>query len=175
MAKKASKKKATKKGPGGRPTDYRPEYARQAQVALEAGFTIDELAELFNVGRATIFRWSHKHIALRYALKIGRITNDNRVEMRLYEKALEGDTTAMIFWLKNRRSSEWRDGKHIDHSNSDGSLQPTLDVEKLHKKLGAEGLRAIKESVNDQESDSKEAVDGKTSIKSRSWKSLMAK
>ena len=38
---------------------------------------------------------------------------------RLYKKAMDGDTTAMIFWLKTQ--AKWRET--IDISNEDGSLQ----------------------------------------------------
>ena len=40
--------------------------------------------------------------------------SDERVVDSLYRKALGGDTTAMIFWLKNRRPSEWRDVQNFD-------------------------------------------------------------
>ena len=31
------------------------------------------------------------------------------MENALYKEALKGNTTAIIFWLKNRKPSEWRD------------------------------------------------------------------
>ena len=34
---------------------------------------------------------------------------DYEVENALLAKALGGDVTAMIFWLKNRRPDKWRD------------------------------------------------------------------
>ena len=48
---------------------------------------------------------------------------DDEVEEALHKKALEGDTTAMIFWLKNRRPNDWRDKRE--------NLQTINDVSQL--------------------------------------------
>lgn len=34
------------------------------------------------------------------------------------------DTTAAIFWLKNRQPAKWRDKQEVDHTSSDGSMSP---------------------------------------------------
>ena len=39
---------------------------------------------------------------------------DFEVENALLKKALYGDTTAQIFWLKNRRPDKWRDKPGTD-------------------------------------------------------------
>jgi hypothetical protein len=38
------------------------------------------------------------------------------------------DTTAAIFWLKNRRKNEWRDHHEHEHSGSDRGPIETRDV-----------------------------------------------
>lgn len=50
---------------------------------------------------------------------------------KIVEKEVAPDTTAQIFWLKNRKPNEWRDKRNIEHSgelnqniNSDKSLSP---------------------------------------------------
>ena len=55
-----------------------------------------------------------KHEELREALKRGREASDARVEESLYRNALAGNTTAQIFWLKNRRPDRWRDVQNIE-------------------------------------------------------------
>ena len=40
---------------------------------------------------------------------------DSEVEKSLYQTALDGNTTAQIFWLKNRKAKEWRDKQQIEH------------------------------------------------------------
>lgn len=45
--------------------------------------------------------------------------------VRKIKKHMPGDTTAQIFWLKNRMPKEWRDGKNIELTGKDGdSLAP---------------------------------------------------
>ena len=44
----------------------------------------------------------------------GREASDDRVEESLYRNALAGNTTAQIFWLKNRRPDRWRDVQNIN-------------------------------------------------------------
>jgi hypothetical protein len=43
----------------------------------------------------------------------GREASDDRVEESLYRNALAGNTTAQIFWLKNRRPDRWRDVQQL--------------------------------------------------------------
>jgi hypothetical protein len=103
------------KRPIGRPSKYDPDtHPDQARKLCEMGATNAQLADFFEVDVATIERWALQHEAFCGAVKIGKDANDNRVERTLYEKAIAGDTTAMIFWLKNRRRLEWRDRQ--DHT-----------------------------------------------------------
>ena len=48
------------------------------------------------------------------------------VDVERYERP---DTTAAIFWLKNRRSKEWRDKVQQELSGPDGGPIPALTVE----------------------------------------------
>jgi len=56
----------------------------------------------------------NKQPELLVALKENRDEADYAIENALYKKALEGDNTAMIFWLKNRQPKKWRDRQEID-------------------------------------------------------------
>lgn len=127
----------------GRPTDYRDDYASQAQKLAQLGATDQEVADFFGVDVRTIYRWKHDHEEFCQSLKTGKEVADERVERSLYQKAIgyeqdevkifmpasaekpvyapyrakvAPDTTAAIFWLKNRRKADWRD--KIDHELS---------------------------------------------------------
>lgn len=143
--------------PAGRPTDYKPEYAEQAEKLCRLhGATDKDLAEFFEVGVRTIARWMTKHPEFRQACKNGKEPADDRVERSLYIRAtgysydavkifmpagatepvyapyvehVPPDTTAMIFWLKNRRPAEWRDKVHQEVTGANGApLVPVINL-----------------------------------------------
>ena len=61
------------------------------------------------IGTVTLYDWKKKYPKFANALKSGKEVVDFAVENALLKKALGGDTTAMIFWLKNRKPKQWRD------------------------------------------------------------------
>lgn len=131
-----------------RPTKYKPEYASIAKKICELGGTDVEVAEALEIHAATLYRWRNEHKAFCEALKAGKNKADDRVEMSLYRKAVgytfdsvkifqfqgeelivpykeivHPDTTAAIFWLKNRRKDEWRANPESEtDSNKDTSI-----------------------------------------------------
>lgn len=138
---------------GGRPSAYQEEYSGQAKKLCILGATDTDLADFFDVSQVTINAWKHKHPEFLKALKTGKEIADERVERSLYHKAtgysfdavkifnhqgkiitaeyrehIPPDTTAMIFWLKNRRKDDWRDKRDHEHS---GGVEITEIVRKI--------------------------------------------
>lgn len=118
----------------GRPSLYQPSFVIQATKLAELGATDLEAADFFGITRDTFYKWKHAHPEFADALKIGKQAADDRVERSLYHKAIgysfdavkivvvgkevrkvpyrehvPPDTTAGIFWLKNRKPEQWRD------------------------------------------------------------------
>lgn len=140
----------------GRPTSFKPEYVEQAQKLCGLGATDAELADFFKVTTVTIWRWQSAHVEFCNALKRGKEAADERVERSLYGRAtgythdavkifmpagatapvyapyqehVPPDTTACIFWLKNRRRDEWRDKLDHEHTGKDGAaLVPVINI-----------------------------------------------
>lgn len=130
----------------GRPSSFKPEYVEQARKLAELGATDREAADFFEVAESTLYLWKHTHPEFSEALKVGKDAADARVEQSLYRRALgythdaekiavnaQGeitkvpftehyppDTTAAIFWLKNRKRDEWRDIKASEVSGPNG-------------------------------------------------------
>lgn len=144
---------ASRKGVGGRPSKY--DTLDMAKVAMLAkrGWTDAEMAEFFGVAEATWYNWKDAHPEFLEALKDWKEEADARVERSLYERATgyshpedkifqhngepvvvptvkhyPPDTTAAIFWLKNRKREQWRDRHDIDHGvQNDSPLATLLD------------------------------------------------
>lgn len=69
------------------------------------GLTDEQIANNIGINVRTLSKWKVKYGQIGQALKIGREQANYAVEGKLLKKALSGNTTAMIFWLKNN----WRD------------------------------------------------------------------
>ena len=77
----------------------------------------------------TLANYKQKYVQILQALKKGKDVVDIAVENALLKKALSGETTAMIFWLKNRRPKKWRDKPQEDHNGNDvEDLTPLSDL-----------------------------------------------
>ena len=127
--------------PAGRPTDYKPAYAEGASKLARLGATDAEIADFYDVDVRTIHRWKIAHKEFCHSIRAGKEEADARVERALYHKAIgydqdavkifmpagaaepvyapyveriAPDTTAAMFWLKNRKPDEWRDKTAVD-------------------------------------------------------------
>lgn len=57
---------------------------------------------------------------------------------KVVTKEVVPDTTAQIFWLKNRKPEEWRDKKDIEHSGNINNPYEELSKEQLLKIIDGE-------------------------------------
>ena len=124
----------------GRPTEYQPSFIVQAEKLCSLGATDMEMAAFFEVAVSTFYKWKHDYPDFSEAQRVAKEAADNRVERSLYNRAVgytfetekvfqyQGDivrattlehvppeTTACIFWLKNRRKEQWRDVQRHEH------------------------------------------------------------
>ena len=139
-------------GEHGRPTKYRAEYDNQAYKLCLLGHTDEELAEFFEVHVSTINVWKHDYPSFYESIKKGKEFADVDVVESLYKRAtgmtltkqvfkgeslvevedeIAPDTTAMIFWLKNRQPKKWRDKQVTEHEG--GITIETKTMEDIFK------------------------------------------
>ena len=78
------------------------------------GLTDEQIAKNLGINVGTLYRYKNEHDEICKALKKGKEVVDMQVENALLKQALEGNTTAQIFWLKNRKPKMWRDKQELD-------------------------------------------------------------
>lgn len=147
MATNPAQGKPVAKQAGGRPSKYKPEYADQAKKLCMLGMTDKEMASFFGVAESTFNLWKTVHPEFSESLKGGKDLVDAEVAAKLFHRAMgyehedvhvsnfQGvitvtplvkhyppDTTAAIFWLKNRQPQRWRDKP--DESGEGENAQP---------------------------------------------------
>lgn len=124
----------------GRPSKYKPEYAKQAYKLCQLGATDKQLGQFFGVSEVTINAWKKKYPEFLKSLKESKDLVDSKVERSLFERATgyefredkvigtgenerketfikryPPDSVACIFWLKNRQPTKWKDKQHVEH------------------------------------------------------------
>ena len=111
----AAKKPASNRG---KKNIYRPEFAALGKQHCILGARNEDLAALFGVSRQSIDNWLIKYPKFKADVFEGREKADIAVASSLFRRAIgydhndkhyPADTTACIFWLKNRRPDKWRD------------------------------------------------------------------
>ena len=103
----------------------------QVEVIASLGLTDEEIAVILGISPRTLNYWK-KNPEFLQALKRGKLKADFQVTKKLYENAKNGDNTAIIFWLKNRRPDLWRDRAQVELSGQVGTPNNRLIVEVIH-------------------------------------------
>ena len=105
------------------------------------GLTDEQIAKNIGISRASLYEWKKKKVDIFDALKKGKEVIDFEVENALLKRALgyeyeeetyengiltkkvkkqvPPDTTAQIFWLKNRKKEQWREKVEVVKTDED--------------------------------------------------------
>lgn len=100
----------------GRPSKYDPKFCDVAEATLALGYSEAVLAGDIGVCIDTIHEWKKAHPEFSDSVKVGRAKGARIWEERLVKLAEknEGNATGIIFGLKNRQPSEWKDKTESD-------------------------------------------------------------
>lgn len=123
------------------------EYVKNKLVLIEGwardGLIDEQIANNLGISVDTFYKYKKKYPEFSEALKKGKEVSDYEVENALFKKAtgyiiklnkqkvtkdgdiieiteemyMQPDTTAQIFWLKNRRPDKWRDKVELNNEN----------------------------------------------------------
>ncbi|MCP3709738.1 DNA-packaging protein [Paraburkholderia sp. CNPSo 3274] len=104
----------------GRPTAFREEFIELARNYSLLGATQEEIGPLLGVTGRTIKNWKRDHPAFAAALNEGSKHANARVVGALFNRCIQGDVTAIIWWSKNKMG--WRDKADIN-ANLSGKIE----------------------------------------------------
>lgn len=123
------------------------EHVKNKLVLIEGwardGLIDEQIANNLGISVDTFYKYKKKYPEFSEALKKGKEVSDYEVENALFKKAtgyiiklnkqkvtkdgdiiniteemyMQPDTTAQIFWLKNRRPDKWRDKVELNNEN----------------------------------------------------------
>ena len=129
----------------------------QLEAWARDGLTDEEISKNIGISRSTLSEWKNRFSDISDALKKGKEIVDIHVENSLLKRALGyeytevtkevvngqmvavkqvtkhimPDTTAQIFWLKNRNPEKWRDSRQLRAEASVRSPFTDLTTEEL--------------------------------------------
>ena len=119
------------------------------------GLTDEQIAKNMGINVATIYEWKKKYPKIDEVLKKSKEVADFEVENALHknatgyyyfedtitkegiikiEKWAKPDTTAQIFWLKNRRAKQWREKQEIEQITDKATSDALARIEDIIKK-----------------------------------------
>ena len=147
------RKKDRRGGKNGNEKQWNDRFIQMAFPLAKTGLIDKQIADVFGVSVKTLNRWKKLHPEFESALKNGKIFANENVVEALYKRATgyshpethisvyQGkviktpltkhyapDTTACIFWLKNRQPNDWKDRSENVLQNPDGSALEPITV-----------------------------------------------
>lgn len=130
----------------------RPDNLLRIEGWARDGLTDEQIAKNIGISKKTFYEWKSKYSDFSDSLKKTKEIVDREVENALFKRALgymveetkvtvsdkdgrkvetfkrhiPGDTTAQIFWLKNRKPETWRDKQEIVDTDALDKLDAIL-------------------------------------------------
>ena len=98
------------------------------------GLTDEQIANNLGISKTTFYKFKDEHSELSELLKKGKEVVDYQVENALLKNALEGNVTAQIYLLNNRKPKQWKNKRENIESNSEEITR----VEQLLNKIKEE-------------------------------------
>jgi len=99
---------------------HEPTEATRQTVQLHTmvGTTQADIARVLDIDEKTLRKY------YRDELDLAKSKANATIGGALFNKAKNGDTAAMIFWMKTQ--AKWAERHELDHSSTDGSMTPTI-------------------------------------------------
>lgn len=135
----------------------KPQALQQLEGWKRNGLTDEQIANNIGIRRETLWDWQRKYPNIANALKRGKEDVNFAVENALLRKALSGNTTAMIFFLKNNWRDKYNDSQlskeerelvlaNIRKANADARIKEAKAI--VAERLGTEDNEQLDQVLN---------------------------
>lgn len=115
------------------------------------GLTDAQIASNMGISVNTLNKWKRNYEQIRQSLKIGREVANLVVERELFQKAAKGNTTAMIFWLKNNWRDKYNDSTlSLEEREMTKARKENVIQDTRLKKLKADAVEKLGLDTNEQ-------------------------
>ena len=103
------------------------------------GFTNEQIAEKLGINPDTLYQYQKKYPEFSETLKRGKEIVDYQVENASLKNALDGNVTAQIYWLNNRKPQQWKSKRE----NTESNKKEISKVEQILVKIREEAEKDI--------------------------------
>jgi hypothetical protein len=135
----------------------KPQALQRLEGWKRNGLTDEQIANNIGIRRETLWDWQRKYPNIANALKRGKEDVNFAVENALLRKALSGNTTAMIFFLKNNWRDKYNDSQlskeerelvlaNIRKANADARIKEAKAI--VAERLGTEDNEQLDQVLN---------------------------
>ena len=90
------------------PTDT---VCQEAREMASNGLTVSQISDCLGISESTLYGKQNEYTEFMDAIKKGRAEGLNKVSNALFEKATQGNVTAMIYYLKVRDRENWSENQ----------------------------------------------------------------
>ena len=114
---------------------------QQVEDLAAQGLTLEEISSSLGINPSTLYRKKKQMRELQDALKRGQSKGIAQVANALFSAALDGNTSAMIFYLKTRAG--WKEKQTIELEGGDKPIKVQDLTPESAKRLSLEQLQRL--------------------------------
>lgn len=103
------------------------------------GLTDEQIANNLDISTSTFYEYKNKYSEFSESLKKGKEIIDFEVENALLKNALDGNVTAQIYWLNNRKPKQ----RKSKRENTESNKKEISKVEQILVKIREEAEKDV--------------------------------
>ena len=128
---------------------------QKAEKLSAKGLTMSQIASVLNMGESTLYEKQAQYPEFSESIKRGRNKGIEQITNTLSQKAVEGDNTSMIFYLKN--VAGWKDKVETQHTGEQMNVNVNIagrydELENKLDRLATDKSRTAKRTGKPQTS-----------------------